>query len=328
MRLAGAIILVGLLFLRPLAASAFTIIVTENEIPLVPNSVLQLAKELGYFERAGVDVELLRTTGTPLAVAALLAREGDMANITIDALVAMVRQGQTGFRAVSAPAKPIPYVLVARSGISSIPDLVGKMFGIGQAGTLDATLTERLFAAAGVGKAIDMVSIGPPVARVKALVNGRISATTISIGTWAMTPEKGGLKILVDRGEFDALAPSISKLNVVSLDTLRTKRADVVKITAALMALSRDFARAPQLWSKALAGAYPNVSQAELMRLAELYRDDWCAEDCLNRDDLVSSIRLLGFKVDDVNALADFSVAADARRAMTRAHEKATREPQ
>ena len=120
----------------PTAAVAFTIIVTENEIPPVPNSVLQLARELGYFQRAGVHVDFLPTTGTPLAVAALLAREGDMANITIDALVAMARQRQTGFRAVSAPAKPIPYVLVSKSDIASIKDLAGRTFGIGQAGTL------------------------------------------------------------------------------------------------------------------------------------------------------------------------------------------------
>jgi NitT/TauT family transport system substrate-binding protein len=298
----------------PRPAGAFTIIVTENEIPPVPNSVLQLAKELGYFQRAGVNVDFLPATGTPLAVAALLAREGDMANITIDALVAMARQRQTGFRAVSAPAKPIPYVLVSRADIQSIKDLAGKTFGIGQAGTLDAVLTERLLAAAGVDRSIDMVGIGPPVARLKTLVNGRIDATTVSIGTWAMLPDKRGLKILVDRAAFDAVAPPIAKVNVVSLETLRTKRGELVKITAALMRLSRDFARNPRLWSDAMVRSESRVAEAELARLAELYRGDWCADDCLDRDDLASSIRLLGFDVGDVEKIADFSIVGEARR--------------
>jgi NitT/TauT family transport system substrate-binding protein len=317
-RLAAALFLVVLVVLRTTAAGGFTIIVTENEIPLVPNSVLQLAKELGYYERAGVQVDFVHANGTPLAVAALLAGEGDMANITIDALVAMWRQKQTGYRAVSAPAKPIPYVLVANSAITSVKGLAGKTFGIGQSGTLDATLSERVLAAEGVAKAVDMVSIGPPVARVKALVNGRIDATTISIGTWAMTPEKYGLNILVDRDRFDAIAPLISKVNVVSLDTLRRNREEIVRVTTALMQLSRDFSRAPRSWSDALSGSNPNVSQAELARLADRYRDDWCADDCLDRGDLVSSIRLLGFTVADVNSIADFSIVGEARHRLTR----------
>ena len=298
----------------PTPAGAFTIIVTENEVPPVPNSVLQLAKELGYFQRAGVNVDFLPTTGTPLAVAALLAREGDMANITIDALVAMARHRQTGFRAVSAPAKPIPYVLVAKSDIPSVKALAGKTFGIGQAGTLDAVLTERLLATAGVERSVDMVGIGPPVARLKTLVNGRIDATTVSVGTWAMLPDKRGLKILVGRAAFDALAPPIAKVNVVSLETLRTKRDDLVKVTAALMRLSRDFARNPRLWSEAMTRSETRVPEAELARLAELYRGDWCVDDCLDRDDLASSIRILGFDIGDVDKIADFSIVEEARR--------------
>jgi NitT/TauT family transport system substrate-binding protein len=316
--LAAALVFASFLLLRSTSAAAFTIIVTENEIPLVPNSVLQLAKELGYYERAGVQVDFVHATGTPLAVAALLAGEGDMANITIDALVAMWRQKQTGYRAVSAPAKPIPYVLVANSVITSVKDLAGKTFGVGQSGTLDATLSERLLAAEGVAKSVDMVSIGPPVARVKALVNGRIDATTISIGTWAMTPQKRGLSVLVDRDRFDAIAPLISKVNVVSLDTLRRKREEIVRVTTALMQMSRDFARAPRSWSDALSGSNPNVSQAELARLADRYRNDWCADDCLDRDDLVASIRLLNLAAVDVDTIADFSIVDEARRRTAR----------
>jgi len=321
-RLASILALFCVIALRPTLAAAFTIIVTENDIPLVPNSVLQLAGELGYFERAGVRVDFVRTTGTPLAVAALLSREGDMANITLDALLAMSRQKQTGYRAVSAPAKPIPYVLVAQSAISSVKDLAGKTFGIGQSGTLDAILTERLLADEGVDKSIDMVSIGPPVARVKALVNGRIDATTISIGTWAMisavASNKGRLRILVDRDRFDAVAPAIAKVNVVSLETLRTKRDEIVRVTTGLMQLSRDFQREPQRWSEALARTNANVSAAELARLAWIYRGDWCIDDCLARDDLVSSIRMLGADIEDVHSVADFSIVAQARAAMTR----------
>ena len=63
------------------AAEPFKLIVTETETPLVPNSVSDLALGLGYYKRAGVDVELVRVQQTPSAVAALRSGQGDMANI-------------------------------------------------------------------------------------------------------------------------------------------------------------------------------------------------------------------------------------------------------
>ena len=129
-----------------------------------------------------------------------------------------------------------------------------------------------------------------------------------------MLPDKSGLKILVDRGAFDAVAPPIAKANVVSLETLRTKRDELVRVTLALMRLSRDFARNPRLWSEAMARSETRVPAAELERLAELFRGDWCVDDCLDRDDLASSIRMLGLDFGDVDKIADFSIVGEARR--------------
>ena len=68
-------------------AAPFRLIVTDLEPPLVPNSVMDLAAELGYFAREGVDVELVRVQQTPSALAALEAGEGEMANVSVDAVL-------------------------------------------------------------------------------------------------------------------------------------------------------------------------------------------------------------------------------------------------
>ena len=59
-------------------------IVTETEVPLVPNSVAWLAQSMGYFDRAGVAVDLVKVQQTPSAVAALRTGGGEMANISTD----------------------------------------------------------------------------------------------------------------------------------------------------------------------------------------------------------------------------------------------------
>ena len=52
---------------------------------------MDLAVELGYFDREGVEVELVRVQQTPSAVAALQAGEGEMANISVDAALSARR---------------------------------------------------------------------------------------------------------------------------------------------------------------------------------------------------------------------------------------------
>jgi NitT/TauT family transport system substrate-binding protein len=242
-----------------------------------------------------------------------------MANVSLDALLALVRQGQPGFRAISAPAKPIPYVMIARNAITSLNDLTGKTFGVGQAGTLDATLSEHLLAAHGMGSSVNMVGIGPPIARVKALAAGRIDATAVSIGTWSTDPYKEGFHVLADRGEFDRIAPRVAKVNVVSLDTLQKSRGELVKVTAALMALSRDFSRHPETWSDAMAAAKSRASRGQLQQLADVYRKDWCIDDCLDPDSLRSSIRMLQAVPPSSGTIADFSIVAEAKRLLARA---------
>ena len=74
------------------AAAELRIIVTEQTIPVVANSVMWLADQLGYYERAGVDVEIIKVSDTPTAVTALLAGEGDMANISVTAALGIAAQ--------------------------------------------------------------------------------------------------------------------------------------------------------------------------------------------------------------------------------------------
>src|SRR5690554_797668 len=104
-------------------AEPFRLILTHLEPPLVPNSVMDLAAELGYFEAEGVEVELVRVQQTPSAVAALLAGEGEMANVGIDAVLQLVAQGTEGLRAVTSPNRSLPFLIAAREEIATPADL-------------------------------------------------------------------------------------------------------------------------------------------------------------------------------------------------------------
>lgn len=291
MRLAVALLLTLLL---PVRAFAFTIIVTEPDTPLVPNSVLELAQSLGYFAREGVDVQFNRVNGTPMAIAALASGQGDLANVSLEALLKLTARGETRFRAVSSPSRSMGYVVAGRDDIRSIGELRGKQFGIGQTGTLDDTLTRAVLGRYGLARTdLNLVSVGQPQLRLKALSAGKIDATTISYGSWLALPGKSGLRLLVSKEEFARAAPAIAKVNVASMRTLRDKRDEVVKVTAALLKLARDFGRRPESWAAAMIKARPDVPFARLQELANAYAPDWCVNGCFEENDLKRAADLL-----------------------------------
>src|SRR5690606_25572146 len=127
----------------------FRLIVTELETPLVPNSVMELALQLGYFEREGVNVQLVRVQLTPSAVTALVAGEGEMANISVDAVLQATAAGILDARAVTSPNKSLPFLIAARDAIATPANLEGRSFGIGSVGSLDHSLSTAVLANAG-----------------------------------------------------------------------------------------------------------------------------------------------------------------------------------
>ena len=165
-------------------AEPFRLIVTDLEVPLVPNSVMELADLEGYYERAGVDVELVRVQQTPLAMAALRSGEGEMANVALEALLQATAQGATDLRGVMSPNKSLPFLIAGSGDIDAVADLAGKRFGIGRIGSVDHLLSMKVLEAAGVDTStLELIGLGQPQARAQALLAGQIDATTMGIGT-------------------------------------------------------------------------------------------------------------------------------------------------
>jgi NitT/TauT family transport system substrate-binding protein len=286
-RIAALAAVLGAMAAGPATAAPFKLIISDLATPLVPNSVMDLAKSLGYFDREGVDVELVRVQQTPSAVAALQAGEGDMANIAVDATIQLVARKQIALKAVTSPNKSLPYLIAAKSVIASVPGLAGHSFGVGRIGSLDHSLSLNVLKTLGAdpGK-VDFVSLGQPDVRAKALAAGQIDATTVSIGVWLSLPDKGGLHVLVDPDDYYAAAPVVNKVNVVTDKVLQDKRDQVIAVTRALVRISRDFAAAPAKWVDAMAKARSDVAKADLQTLADNFKESWSINGGLSKSEL------------------------------------------
>jgi len=318
MRISAALMVVALVA-APLAGTAepFRLIVTHLEPPLVPNSVMDLAVELGYFAREGVEVELVRVDQTPLAVAALMSGAGDMANIGVDALLQLQVQGTTTLKAVTSPNKSLPFLIATKEQIAKPSDLLGHSFGVGRVGSLDYALSRQVLGAAGVSMdAMDVMTLGQPNLRAQALAAGQVDATTMSIGTWMSLPDKAGLHVLVAPDAYYAAAPVVNKVNVVTDATLADRRADVVAVVRALTLISRDFSANPDAWSTEIARYAPQMDAEALTTLGQSFAGGWSVNAGLSRADLQYTQDWV-FATDDfkgaspvsLDAWVDFTVA-------------------
>ncbi len=289
-RLAAGLLAGLLIALSPIGsakAAPFRLIVTELEPPLLPNSVMELALNEGYFTREGMEVELVRVQQTPSAIAAIAAGEGEMANIGLDALLQLHARGATDLVAVMSPNKSLPFLIAASTSVDEVGDLAGRSFGVGRLGSLDHSLSLKVLEAGGVdADSLNVVPLGQPNVRAQALAAGRIDATTMSIGVWLTLPERQGLRVLVDQEEYFRAAPVLNKVNVVPPAVLRERPEEVRAVIRALVRASRDFAAKPQRWSAAMASLVPHVDRTILDELATSFAGSWSVNGGLSRAEL------------------------------------------
>lgn len=271
----------------PAGAEPFRLIVTDLETPLVPNSVMDLALAGGYFENLGVEVELVRVQQTPNAIAALQAGEGEMANISTDALLQLVARGTTDLRAVASPNKSLPFLIASKPEITSPADLAGKSFGVGRVGSLDHSLSMKVLAASGVEtEGLEIVNLGQPNVRAQALLAGQVDATTMSIGTLTSLPDPSLINVLIDADAYYAAAPVVTKVNAVTEKVLAERGPEVRAVLTALVQASRDFAMDSNNWVEAMVKARPDVDRAALEALAAAYAQSWSVNGGLQKAEL------------------------------------------
>ena len=302
-----------------MAAEPFRLILTHLEPPLVPNSVMDLAQELGYFQREGVDVELIRVQQTPSALASIMAGEGEMANVSVDSVLQLMARGGDTLMAVTSPNKSLPFLIASRSEIASPADLVGHSFGVGRIGSLDYSLSSKVLASEGVDmNELDVVTLGQPSVRAQALAAGQVDATTMSIGVWLSIPDKTGLSILVPLDAYFEAAPVVNKVNVVSAEVLEGRRDEVVAVVSALVKISRDFAANSDAWADAMAPYSGNLTVENLGLLAESFDGNWSINGGISKQELQNTQDWLyqteDFKDLELVALddwVDFSVTDD-----------------
>jgi NitT/TauT family transport system substrate-binding protein len=253
--------------------------------PPLPNSVLWLAKDLGFYSREGLDVDLKEFQGTPLVIAAMIAGEVDVGNVSTSDVIRMVASKGQPMRAIHSPDARLYFLVAAKDEIKSVADLQGKTFAVARIGSVDHSLTTLALKSMGVNPAgITFVAIGAPSVRAQALAARRVDATTISLGTWVTIQKEAGLKILVDPNTFFETATVVEKVNAVTTKVWEEKSEHLRRFTAAILKASRHFADNQEAWVDALTKRRADIDRKDAANLWTAFKSSWAVNGLMNLD--------------------------------------------
>jgi NitT/TauT family transport system substrate-binding protein len=267
----------------------------NSTVPLIPNSVIWLAKDLGYYEREGLDVELVELNGTPLAIAALVSGQADVGNLDTAAVLDMVGHGKADLRAINSSDTRQYFLLAGSTDLRAPTDVRGKAFGVARVGSADYTQSALVLRSLGLDPDADVqwLGIGDPATRARALVAGSVQATTVSIATWQLIRREPGVHVLVEPEPFFRAAPIVAKVNAATTEAIQAKPEELTRFTRALVAASRQFAQSRDAWADALAARRSDIDRAQLAELWDYFGQGWAVNGLLNVSQYAETARFL-----------------------------------
>jgi len=170
---------------------------------------LYLAKEGGYYQKYGFDVNLAFGVH-PAGIAMVVSGEAVMTAYTLEqSMIAGSKDGS--LVALGSPFKKSLFSLMAQKNFSGVRELKGKRLGVSQIGDAPYNYTTGLIEKAGLTpRDVQWVPIGGDVsARAAALVSNRVDATMITAPVYFKL-EQEGYKNLGNISDYDDIyAPSV-----------------------------------------------------------------------------------------------------------------------
>jgi ABC-type nitrate/sulfonate/bicarbonate transport system substrate-binding protein len=196
-----------------------------------------MAKELGYFDAVGLDVEIKSFEGGVGALRGGIAGGLDIVGTSSDPFFAASLQGGP-VKAIGSYAPKLSVVITSASDIKKPEDLKGRKIGIQEVGGFNEVMARLLLATVNL-KPADVQYVNTSTAgRVPALVNGQIEASTLHIDQYyAALGQKADLVTLAKMWE---IAPDWwYSAFVVTDDKLKNNRAELVDFMTAVMRAQR-----------------------------------------------------------------------------------------
>ena len=191
-----------------------------------------MAKEKGFFQKRGLDVDFMEFRGDKDVARALLAGEVDAAEISPAAELNAIDRG-ADLRFIGSSMPGFPYALYVKKDITSWDQLKGKTFGVSAPGSVPEVISREMLRRKGIDDTtIQIVNAGGSGLRIKALVGGKIDAAASS-SEYIPEADKLGIRVMAMAVD---LVPEYPRFVIVAQqETLKAKREAIINFLAAYM---------------------------------------------------------------------------------------------
>src|SRR6476620_11909870 len=216
--LAGACLILSILFATPLASAAEKLRISYASVTGNTAGITYIAQRAGLFEKQGLDVEIILITGGPASISALL--NGDV-DLDMRAPIAALQGMAHGVKLIFllSQSNTLEYDIVTPPEIKDIKQLKGKKVGIIRFGGISELMVRYLFQKLGLDADKDIAIIQVGQARFASMEKGAIEATVLSSAESAYA-KRTGFRVL------DMPALPFFGSTVVTTPTLAAKKSD------------------------------------------------------------------------------------------------------
>ncbi len=141
---------------------------------------LWFARDVGLYEKYGLDAKLVYVQGGSVLLQAMLAGQAQAAqNGIAETMAAILRGGDV--RILGVTAKIFPYTLIVNKGIKTAKDLVGGRIAVNRVGDVSAIASELALRKLGLNpeKDVTMLQVGGSPQRLAALQSGSVQGAAL-----------------------------------------------------------------------------------------------------------------------------------------------------
>jgi len=257
--------------------------VAVTPAPALPESTLWLARDLGFYQKEGLDVEITEVDATPSVITAMRTGDVDVGDINSEDVIRLTSNKDLEMRTINSASGRNFFMIVGKNNIGSAQELAGKSFAIARVGSQDHALSSKVLGVKGVpASSVNFVAVGAPSVRAQALVAGQVDASTVSLGTWVSIQNQPNIKVIVDADDYYNSVPLVNKGNAVTMKVLTEKAEALKRFTSAIIKTSRYLAENKSAWVDGMSKLRPDLARGDLEYLWDQFGASWAVNGQIN----------------------------------------------
>jgi ABC-type nitrate/sulfonate/bicarbonate transport system substrate-binding protein len=215
-----------------------------------------VAKDLGYFEKNGLDVDPVLIQSGPRSVSALLSGEMPVINTGANSAVAAILGGTKEPVLIATFYNTLVFSVIGKTDISSIAGLKGKVLGVTQTGSLSDFTARLVLAQSGLApqRDVTLLPTGDYTGMVVSLSKGLIDAGVFSPPSTLKAVKLGFREILdVGASEIEFAGTSIATTRTLARESPDVPRRVIRALVEAIHRFKTDKAASLRVlarWTK------------------------------------------------------------------------------